>query len=51
MAGVAPGFLIGGKAKNFESSARLGGGKYFGLEAEAIYTKIEEFLGKKNAKK
>src|SRR3990167_9053796 len=33
-AGLNPGFLIGGVPKNFPNTARLGGGKYFVIEAD-----------------
>lgn len=47
-AGLAPGFLIGGVAKNFEVSARLGETPYFVIEADeydtAFYDKRSKFL-------
>lgn len=47
-AGLKPGFLIGGIPQNFDSSARLGGGKYFVLEADeydsAFFDKRSKFL-------
>ncbi len=47
-AGLAPGFLIGGVAKNFGLSARLGKSPYFVIEADeydtAFYDKRSKFL-------
>ena len=47
-AGLNPGFLIGGVPKNFSQTARLGGGKYFVIEADeydtAFYDKRSKFL-------
>ncbi|WP_297920584.1 UDP-N-acetylmuramate:L-alanyl-gamma-D-glutamyl-meso-diaminopimelate ligase [uncultured Agitococcus sp.] len=47
-AGLAPGFLIGGVPKGFEASARLGGGKYFVVEADeydsAFFDKRSKFV-------
>ena len=37
-AGLEPGFLIGGVPANFSVSARLGGGKYFVIEADEYDT-------------
>ena len=47
-AGYNPGFLIGGIPKNFNCSARLGGGEYFVLEADeydsAFFDKRSKFV-------
>ncbi len=47
-AGLEPGFLIGGVPKGFEASARLGGGKYFVVEADeydsAFFDKRSKFV-------
>ncbi len=47
-AGLEPGFLIGGVPKNFGISARLGGGKYFVVEADeydsAFFDKRSKFV-------
>src|SRR3989338_3819553 len=47
-AGLNPGFLIGGVPKNFPHTARLGGGKYFVIEADeydtAFFDKRSKFL-------
>ena len=47
-AGLAPGFLIGGVPKGFAASARLGGGKYFVVEADeydsAFFDKRSKFI-------
>jgi len=47
-AGLNPGFLIGGVPKNFPNTARLGGGKYFVIEADeydtAFFDKRSKFL-------
>lgn len=47
-AGLNPGFLIGGVAENFGISARLGGGKYFVIEADeydsAFFDKRSKFI-------
>ncbi len=47
-AGLEPGFLIGGVPKGFEASARLGGGKYFVVEADeydsAFFDKRSKFI-------
>ncbi len=47
-AGLAPGFLIGGVPGNFESTARLGGGKFFVIEADeydtAFFDKRAKFV-------
>jgi UDP-N-acetylmuramate: L-alanyl-gamma-D-glutamyl-meso-diaminopimelate ligase len=47
-AGLAPGFLIGGVPQNFGVSARLGGGKYFVVEADeydtAFFDKRSKFV-------
>ncbi|HEX4869850.1 MAG TPA: UDP-N-acetylmuramate:L-alanyl-gamma-D-glutamyl-meso-diaminopimelate ligase, partial [Moraxellaceae bacterium] len=47
-AGLAPGFLIGGVPKGFSASARLGGGKYFVVEADeydsAFFDKRSKFI-------
>ena len=47
-AGLAPGFLIGGVPQNFGVSARLGGGKYFVIEADeydtAFFDKRSKFV-------
>ncbi len=37
-AGLEPGYLIGGVPKNFERSARLGGGRFFVVEADEYDT-------------
>jgi UDP-N-acetylmuramate: L-alanyl-gamma-D-glutamyl-meso-diaminopimelate ligase len=41
-AGLAPGFLIGGVPQNFGVSARLGGGKYFVVEADEYDTAFDD---------
>jgi UDP-N-acetylmuramate: L-alanyl-gamma-D-glutamyl-meso-diaminopimelate ligase len=47
-AGLEPGFLIGGAPANFAYSARLGGGKYFVIEADeydtAFFDKRSKFI-------
>jgi UDP-N-acetylmuramate: L-alanyl-gamma-D-glutamyl-meso-diaminopimelate ligase len=47
-AGLEPGFLIGGVPANFETSARLGSGDYFVIEADeydtAFFDKRAKFL-------
>ena len=47
-AGLEPGFLIGGVPQNFGVSARLGGGKYFVIEADeydtAFFDKRSKFV-------
>lgn len=47
-AGLAPGFLIGGVPKGFAASARLGGGKFFVVEADeydsAFFDKRSKFI-------
>jgi UDP-N-acetylmuramate: L-alanyl-gamma-D-glutamyl-meso-diaminopimelate ligase len=47
-AGLAPGFLIGGVAGNFNSTARLGGGHFFVIEADeydtAFFDKRAKFV-------
>jgi UDP-N-acetylmuramate: L-alanyl-gamma-D-glutamyl-meso-diaminopimelate ligase len=47
-AGLQPGFLVGGVPMNFEVSARLGGGKYFVIEADeydtAFFDKRSKFV-------
>ena len=47
-AGLAPGFLIGGVPGNFNSTARLGGGRYFVIEADeydtAFFDKRAKFV-------
>ncbi|HUR40346.1 MAG TPA: UDP-N-acetylmuramate:L-alanyl-gamma-D-glutamyl-meso-diaminopimelate ligase [Verrucomicrobiae bacterium] len=47
-AGLDPGFLIGGVPQNFGSSARLGGGKHFIVEADeydtAFFDKRSKFV-------
>ncbi|MGH8278504.1 MAG: UDP-N-acetylmuramate:L-alanyl-gamma-D-glutamyl-meso-diaminopimelate ligase [Gammaproteobacteria bacterium] len=47
-AGLEPGFLIGGVARDFNLSARLGGGRYFVVEADeydtAFFDKASKFL-------
>jgi UDP-N-acetylmuramate: L-alanyl-gamma-D-glutamyl-meso-diaminopimelate ligase len=47
-AGLAPGFLIGGVPSNFESTARLGSGPYFVIEADeydtAFFDKRAKFV-------
>jgi UDP-N-acetylmuramate: L-alanyl-gamma-D-glutamyl-meso-diaminopimelate ligase len=47
-AGLKPGFLIGGVPGNFKSSARLGGGRYFVIEADeydtAFFDKRAKFV-------
>jgi UDP-N-acetylmuramate: L-alanyl-gamma-D-glutamyl-meso-diaminopimelate ligase len=47
-AGLQPGFLIGGVPLNFGVSARLGGGKYFAIEADeydtALFDKRSKFV-------
>lgn len=46
--GLEPGFLIGGVPKNFPVSARLGGGKFFVIEADeydtAFFDKRAKFI-------
>lgn len=46
--GLEPGYLIGGVAKNFSSTARLGASKYFVIEADeydtAFFDKRSKFL-------
>ncbi len=48
VAGLQPGFLIGGVPKNFGLSARLGKGKYFVIEADeydsAFFDKRSKFI-------
>jgi UDP-N-acetylmuramate: L-alanyl-gamma-D-glutamyl-meso-diaminopimelate ligase len=47
-AGLNPGYLIGGVPMNFETSARLGGGQYFVIEADeydtAFFDKRSKFV-------
>ena len=47
-AGLQPGFLVGGVPQNFGISARLGGGKYFVIEADeydtAFFDKRSKFV-------
>src|SRR3990167_2664258 len=47
-AGLNPGYLIGGMPKNFSNTARLGGKKYFVIEADeydtAFFDKRSKFL-------
>ena len=47
-AGLEPGFLVGGVPLNFDVSARLGGGRYFVIEADeydtALFDKRSKFL-------
>ncbi len=47
-AGLAPGFLIGGVPSNFDCTARLGGGKFFVIEADeydtAFFDKRAKFV-------
>lgn len=47
-AGLEPGFLIGGVPKGFDASARLGGGRYFVVEADeydsAFFDKRSKFI-------
>jgi UDP-N-acetylmuramate: L-alanyl-gamma-D-glutamyl-meso-diaminopimelate ligase len=47
-AGLKPGFLVGGVPLNFAVSARLGGGKYFVIEADeydtALFDKRSKFI-------
>jgi UDP-N-acetylmuramate: L-alanyl-gamma-D-glutamyl-meso-diaminopimelate ligase len=47
-AGLQPGFLIGGVPANFDTTARLGGGDYFVIEADeydtAFFDKRAKFL-------
>ena len=47
-AGLKPGFLIGGVAENFDSSARFGNGPYFVIEADeydtAFFDKRAKFV-------
>ena len=47
-AGLQPGFLIGGVPQGFEASARLGGGRYFVVEADeydsAFFDKRSKFV-------
>jgi UDP-N-acetylmuramate: L-alanyl-gamma-D-glutamyl-meso-diaminopimelate ligase len=47
-AGLAPGFLIGGVPSNFNSTARLGGGRFFVIEADeydtAFFDKRAKFV-------
>ena len=46
--GLAPGFLIGGVPSNFDSTARLGGGSWFVIEADeydtAFFDKRAKFV-------
>ncbi len=48
VAGLNPGFLIGGVSNDFSVSARLGGGKYFVVEADeydsAFFDKRSKFI-------
>lgn len=48
VAGLNPGFLIGGVPKNFSETSRIGDGKYFVIEADeydtAFYDKRSKFL-------
>ena len=47
-AGLAPGFLIGGVPGNFDCTARLGGGRFFVIEADeydtAFFDKRAKFV-------
>ena len=47
-AGLNPGFLVGGVPMNFDVSARLGGGKFFVIEADeydtALFDKRSKFV-------
>ncbi len=47
-AGLAPGFLIGGIARNFQTNARLGDGEWFVIEADeydsAFFDKRPKFM-------
>ena len=47
-AGLAPGFLVGGVPSNFDSTARLGGGRFFVIEADeydtAFFDKRAKFV-------
>ncbi len=47
-AGLEPGFLVGGVPSNFNSTARLGGGKFFVIEADeydtAFFDKRAKFV-------
>ncbi|MBQ0930492.1 UDP-N-acetylmuramate:L-alanyl-gamma-D-glutamyl-meso-diaminopimelate ligase [Ideonella alba] len=47
-AGLQPGFLVGGVPQNFGISARLGGGRYFAIEADeydtAFFDKRSKFV-------
>jgi len=47
-AGFDPGFLIGGVARNFDTSSKLGGGEYFVIEADeydtAFFDKRPKFM-------
>jgi UDP-N-acetylmuramate: L-alanyl-gamma-D-glutamyl-meso-diaminopimelate ligase len=47
-AGLAPGFLIGGVPSNFNATARLGGGRFFVIEADeydtAFFDKRAKFV-------
>jgi UDP-N-acetylmuramate: L-alanyl-gamma-D-glutamyl-meso-diaminopimelate ligase len=47
-AGLAPGFLIGGVPSNFDATARLGGGRFFVIEADeydtAFFDKRAKFV-------
>ncbi len=47
-AGLKPGFLVGGVPENFGVSARMGGGKYFVIEADeydsAFFDKRSKFI-------
>jgi UDP-N-acetylmuramate: L-alanyl-gamma-D-glutamyl-meso-diaminopimelate ligase len=47
-AGLAPGFLIGGVPSNFDCTARLGGGRFFVIEADeydtAFFDKRAKFV-------
>ncbi|MEP6884328.1 MAG: UDP-N-acetylmuramate:L-alanyl-gamma-D-glutamyl-meso-diaminopimelate ligase [Gammaproteobacteria bacterium] len=47
-AGLAPGFLIGGMPSNFDCTARLGGGRFFVIEADeydtAFFDKRAKFV-------
>ena len=47
-AGLAPGFLIGGVPSNFDSTARLGAGSWFVIEADeydtAFFDKRAKFV-------
>ena len=48
VAGLKPGFLVGGVPLNFDLSARLGGGKFFVIEADeydtALFDKRSKFV-------